>query len=860
MKNRAAIVFLLFVFGALSVYSFSPENDFSSFSEASTADSSAVIKGIVQAATGGAASQTTILSNAKLTLTNRAVPDFLLTTVSGEDGRFIFNSLPAGKYTLTAEAVGLPTVAREITLAAGATLMVEINLTVEVAETVVVRDEEGLLSTSETTTSNIVRAETLQSQPFRTDNYQSALPLTPGVVNDSKGSSYVKGTRAGQSGYTVNGVDVTDPVTGESSFNLPLEAASSVEIEENPYSAEFGNFTGGVTNLQTKGGGEKFKISAARFFPTFHNVFSTKVDSFRPRLTLSGPLIKNRLSFLQSFEYRFTRSFVPSQPKPLDSTALEGFYGFTQLDLTINKNNVLKFNFALFPQKFRFFGLDTFNPAATTPNVKQRGYLVSASEQSIFKNTSFLSSTVSYKSSDADVFAQGSQPLTIAPESNRGNYFADTRRRTNRLQIQETYYFKPFDFRGQHALKAGLDYNHANVSGRFRYNSIFLRRRDDTLAQRIDFTKTEYFSYGYNEVGAFVQDRWILNPKLTLDFGLRLDRDGVSEANNVAPRFSFLYSPFKDSRTVIRGGIGLFYDRTLPSAGYFNDRFEEDFDDDSSNNSDGRGSRFDNVPERTVTNFAADGRTVAGSPVMFRNTISADINSPRSVRWNLQIDRGITKNLTARIGYLQRKTRNELLVEPILTGFNSGQIVLSSDGRSRYRELQFLVNYNKPRFGQWNVSYVLSKATGDLNTADKFLGDFPAFVVRPNESTRLSFDAPHRFLLYGQIDLPHDIRVAPLFEMRSGFPFSAVNEKLEFVGARNQAGRFPNYLSLDLQITKGITIPFFDKKRARIGVALFNLTNHFNPRDIQNNLASPNFGKFYNSLGTSVKAKIDLDL
>ncbi len=296
-----------------------------------------------------------------------------------------------------------------------------------------------------------------------------------------------------------------------------------------------------------------------------------------------------------------------------------------------------------------------------------------------------------------------------------------------------------------------------------------------------------------------------------------------------------------------------------PSAGYFDHRFGESFDDDLPNNPNNPSAQIRELPERIVTNYAADGVTVIGSTRLFNNEVVGKLRDPRSVRWSLQVDRGITKDLTVRVGYLQRKTTNDLLIEPFLQSANLGTVQLSSRGQSRYRELQFIAAYNHSRFGNWNASYVWSKSRGDLNTADRFLGDFPSPVVRPNEYGKLPFDAPHRFLIYGQIDLPYDIRIAPLFEARSGFPFSKINERLDFVGARNEAGRFPKYLSLDVQITKGITIPFFDKHRARVGVALFNLTNNFNPRDVQNNIASPNYGKFYNSLGTSVKAKFDLD-
>jgi hypothetical protein len=142
---------------------------------------------------------------------------------------------------------------------------------------------------------------------------------------------------------------------------------------------------------------------------------------------------------------------------------------------------------------------------------------------------------------------------------------------------------------------------------------------------------------------------------------------------------------------------------------------------------------------------------------------------------------------------------------------------------------------------------------------DNYLGDFPAFVIRPNEHGPLPFDAPHRFLLYGELKMRYDITISPSLEMRSGFPFSIVNEQLDFVGARNQGGRFPTFFSLDAQVTKGFRLPLFEKHRMRVGAAVFNITNHSNPRDVQNNVGSPRFGQFFNSLGTSVRGKFEID-
>ncbi len=125
------------------------------------------------------------------------------------------------------------------------------------------------------------------------------------------------------------------------------------------------------------------------------------------------------------------------------------------------------------------------------------------------------------------------------------------------------------------------------------------------------------------------------------------------------------------------------------------------------------------------------------------------------------------------------------------------------------------------------------------------------------EDGTLPFDIPHRFLAYGEVKAPKGLTVMPALEVRTGFPYSIVNDRLDFVGFRNRA-RFPMFMSLDATVLKGFKIPFLDKQ-ARAGVIIFNITNHFNPRDVQNNVTSPHFGQFFNSLGTSVRGKFELD-
>ena len=668
--------------------------------------------------------------------------------------------------------------------------------------------------------------------------------------------TYIKGTRAGQSAYTLNGADITDPLNGNLAFDIPLEASASVHIEENPYSAEFGKAIGGSSNLETKSGGEKFKFGATRVFPTFHNIIGGKVDSFRPRLTFQGPVIRKRLYFLQSFEYRFSRIYVPSLSAPRDNSTSEAFNSFTQLDLTLNSRNRVKFVGALFPEKKRYVGLNTFSPQETTPNTKQNGELFSVSEQTIFKNQSFLSSLFAYKTFQFDVFGQGGKPLTILPDGNAGSYFADTRRSAHRVQWQEQYFARTLTLAGQHSLKLGGEVDYTKLSASFNFRSIVIRRSDQTISQRIDFARPTFIDRPLTELSAFAQDRWAINRSVTIDAGLRFDRNSISNHTDLSPRLSILYLPFKDDRTVVRGGIGLFYDRSPLSSRYFElERLSED--DELLSTAGLASSTQTHFPERIVTTYANDGVTVIDGPREFMNVINGPLRDALGKRWSVQVDRSLAKHLTLRLGYLRRSTRNEPIIVPKTIGINQGLLVLKTRGVSRYDEFQAIALYNSRRFHNWNASYVWSRARGSLNTADNFLNDFPAYVVRPNQYGPLPFDAPHRFLAYGEIKAPLEITVMPAFEIRSGFPFSFVNDRLDFVGDRNRA-RFPAFLSLDATILKGFNIPFLDKK-ARAGVIIFNITNHFNPRDVQNNTGSLQAGQFFNSLGPSVRGKFELD-
>src|SRR5208283_5268046 len=210
----------------------------------------------------------------------------------------------------------------------------------------------------------------------------------------------------------------------------------------------------------------------------------------------------------------------------------------------------------------------------------------------------------------------------------------------------------------------------------------------------------------------------------------------------------------------------------------------------------------------------------------------------------VELDRQITNTLSVRVGYEDRNTAKDFIVSPINAN-SSGIISLSNGGYDSYREFQVTASYRSSRF-LVNGSYVHSRAYGSLNDPFLFFGNYPQAVIQPDASGRLSFDAPNRFLSWADIAGPWKLNLIPVLDVHTGFPYSVENQYHEYIGPRN-VDRFPRFSSFDLQVTRPISLPFGERHvKARAGFGVFNLFSHFNPRDVQNDISSAQFGGFYN--------------
>jgi hypothetical protein len=172
-----------------------------------------------------------------------------------------------------------------------------------------------------------------------------------------------------------------------------------------------------------------------------------------------------------------------------------------------------------------------------------------------------------------------------------------------------------------------------------------------------------------------------------------------------------------------------------------------------------------------------------------------------------------------------------------------GALVLSSDGRSEYREVSAGFDYTRSTTAGLHVTYTRAVARSDTNPFASYFEPMMWPIIGRNTYAVAATDVPNRLFARGQLQVTRTWLVLGVFDWRTGTPYSVVDEALDFVGSRN-ARRLPNRARAEL----GLEHRFVGLKwKPWIGIRAYNAFNAFLPTDVQANLGSPSFGSFYNS-------------
>lgn len=749
----------------------------------------------------------------------------IATQVTDAAAGFRFNDVREGHVQITASLDGFATVTVAAVVSAGTLAEAPLDLAIAgVAESVLVVGPTTIVPSSGTLSAGQSVTGRDMEQLAAGGGFQAALRLLASVI-EVPGGVTIKGGRPSQASVQIGATTLVDASTGLTHVSLPDGAIDSVAVLPNPYAVEFGRFSSGLVVIQTRRAGDRWKSRVNGLEPAFRtkrggNPFDVKgLASFSPRLETGGPLISDRLFIEQSAQFRYSTRDVPSRPEN-ELKADRWFSTFTRVDANLSPRHTLTATGGIFLRLTTFSNLGTFTPPDATADLHNRVSHGAVTERALWTDSLFSETTVQIHQYSSRVEPLGSAPMELLPETTRGNYYNRQRRETSTYQLINSLSGSRTGWGGLHLYKFGVDLLHSEYDGFSTSRPVLIRRSNGTLARRLDFAAPRTQSVQSTDVALFVQDRVQPAARWYVEFGARLDRDGIIERLNVTPRIGTAVLLDGAGTAVVRGGFGLFYERTPSTAGTFN-AFEDAVD----------------------TRFAADGIRQIGQPILFRHTTVSDLQTPRGRTWDVAYDRRVNPRWAFHFGVIDRRGMNELIVAPVRTG-NTGELLLDSTGRSSYREAEASVRFTRGHGVNLSVSYVRSAARGDLNALTTYFNTMMWPVIGQNAYAPGEADVPNRLLVSGRAMPTDRWLVTGIFDWRSGMPYSVVDEYLDFVGARNQGHRFPAYARVQVGLEHRFKIL---NRNPWVGVRVSNALNAFLPSDVQNNIGSPAFGSFYNS-------------
>ena len=746
------------------------------------------------------------------------------TMLSDGDGGYRLVALPGGRYRVTASLGGFETLTATAVVTPGETTDLSLDLPIAgVTQSVTVVGSASVVSSAGTLapTSSLDAREVEQYSPG--GGVQGALRLLASVI-EVPGGIAIKGGRPNQASVQLGAATLVDPATGLTQVSLPDDAIDSVSVLPNPYAVEYGRFSSGLVVIQTRRAGDVWKTRLNNLDPTLRTrrgnpVAVTGIEAFAPRVETGGPIIKDRLFVQQTAQFRYGASDVASRPESEVRTT-RWFSAFTRLDANLSPRHSMVGTGGLFPSVVRQATLGTFTPPEASVDLHTRVNHVAVTERSLWTDTLFSETTIQVHQFQTDVLPQGSAPMELRPDTTLGNFFNRQHRKTATVQVVEAVAGSRTGYGGLHLFKMGVDVLHSNYEGSSASNPVLIERADGTLVRRFDHIGPREQLVSSTDVALFAQDRIQPHARWYIEFGGRLDHDGIVDRMNVTPRVGTAVLLNASGAAVLRGGFGLFFERTPSTVGAFR-QFESTVD-----------ARFDR-----------DGRTPLGQPVAFVHTVTPELETSRSRTWDIGYDHRLSDQWSLHASVLSREGRHELVVDPVTTA-SGGALLLSSTGRSSYREVEVAAHFTHTPVIDINVSYVRSSARGDLNSMTSFFDTVLWPVVGRNAYAPLAGDAPHRLLARGRaMPTPRWLFIG-IVDWRTGLPYSVVDEALDFVGPRNERYRLPNYARTEIGIEYRFKI---FKLQPWIGVRAYNALNAFLPADVQANTSSPAFGSFYNS-------------
>jgi hypothetical protein len=721
--------------------------------------------------------------------------------------------LPAGEaYVADVSAAGFfALTGQPVALDGSAELRLVLSPIRDFSETVRVSPHASPVDLDQNGSQQTLSGTELLDVPFSgSGSVKAGMSTLTNVVSDAFGGIHVNGAPESETLFLLDGFNIADPLTGTVDPRVTIEAVRAITVLSGPYSAEYGRGSAGVVDIVTNTGDDRVRYSATDFVPTLGYDKRVRIQSWTPRLTVSGPLMP-RAWFTNGLTAEYDTYVVNELPRGADTVTGKRITDYLHTQFNPSPSNVLYVSALGSATGTDYVGLGPLSPISTTLDYRAHQWMANVRDQQFLRNG--VSFELGYGSNHTYVRErpQGHAPFVSSPSGRSGNSYFDTRQTASRDQVLASVSLPPLRTASTpHQIKAGVDVDRRGYDQNTTRGTLAFVDAAGKPIRAMALEGSGALSVSAFDAAAYVQDAWRVRPDTLVQLGLRADRMGLVDGWSASPRLGIAWSPRGARDVKISGGYAVTHDVA-------------------------RLQLFTAPQDQTQVSIFYPPYGDGAQQVRAWFVVPAELETPRTQTWSITWDNRLAPSLYLRAQGLRRRQDHGLayvggprtdrdtmyvLANQRTEGYDAGEVSLRQTFRRQYG---------------WMAGYTRSSARS--NAVLRISPD-DYFFVGDNHGP-LSWDAPHRFVSWAYLPTFREPwAFATLLEYRSGFPYSAANNAGAVVGPVN-GYRFPNYFSLNIDLERKIR---FKGNLWALRAGLVNATNHFNPDTVNGSIESTAFG------------------
>lgn len=749
---------------------------------------------------------------------------------------------PTGEYLISAAADGFQAIAKEPIYLETGISKITVKLTPIETFSVDVRPDGGdeIILEKVESSQTLTKREIIDIPFTNPEKFENIVGFMPGVVLGPKGQLFFDGSSADQNNYLLDGFSINDPISYRLQAHINTQGVESFDRFSGRYSPEFGKGSGGTLAVYPQTGGSKIKYGITNFFPGIEFFKGLTLSSYDPQLSLSGPIIKDRLFFFNTLDLGYRQNIIAELPEGHDRTRQWNANNLMHLHGILTTRNILSSNFMVNYLDAPKTGLSPLNPLETSTDNRSRIYFFNIKNQTFGQKTTVEFGYGLYMTTERQV-PQGRALLQITPFGNSGNFPFDLLRQGGRHQFLLNVSWPEFKFLGRHRFKTGADARQSWLFQKIDRTGFEHIRIDGTKSSSTTFGGNSSFKKPIVEGAGYWQDEWAVNPWLFLKSGFRWDRDSFMPGNAFTPRFGVAAMPPFIKNTKFAFGWGV-----VPATSYLH-LFTRDLDQYAIN------TDYDRSNGSALRQFLR---------IFIAN--KANLVIPKTSNLSFGIEHNLAKNLSLQANYLRKRTLNGYVYtkgeefDPSLIKYELPPSIpiipfnLSNLQTLEYDSLTLGLKKNFANGNFFSVAYTHSR--GVSNAAIDPNVDEP--IIYSDTAGPLSWDTPKRLVGYGllYLDKGQKNSISGALEWRDGLPFTSNDEDGRQVGSFN-GRRLPDIFYLNLSFERKLHL---FKRNWAIRFGSENITNRANASAVNANTAIPGYPAFYGIQPRKFVARIRL--